>query len=64
MTYWKVGVLASYYNFSSSVNAVVGEYGFPSPDLMIVHRKPPAGRLRSPVESAGFPPWQLHLTEM
>ncbi|KAI1797951.1 hypothetical protein LXA43DRAFT_982766 [Ganoderma leucocontextum] len=41
-----------------------GEYGFPSPDLMIVHRKPPAGQLRSPVESAGFPPWQLHLTEI
>ncbi|PIL31890.1 hypothetical protein GSI_06594 [Ganoderma sinense ZZ0214-1] len=41
-----------------------GEYGFPSPDLMIVHRKPPAGQLRAPVESAGFPPWQLHLTEI
>ncbi|KAM5536248.1 hypothetical protein V8D89_010147 [Ganoderma adspersum] len=41
-----------------------GEYGFPSPDLMIVHRKPPAGQLHAPVESAGFPPWQLHLTEI
>ncbi|EJF66768.1 hypothetical protein DICSQDRAFT_75790 [Dichomitus squalens LYAD-421 SS1] len=41
-----------------------GEYGFPSPDLMIVHRKPPAGQLRSPVEVTGFPPWQMHLTEI
>ncbi|KAI0756917.1 hypothetical protein C8Q80DRAFT_1131127 [Daedaleopsis nitida] len=41
-----------------------GEYGFPSPDLMIVHRKPPAGQSRSPVELGGFPPWQMRLTEI
>ncbi|KAI0361532.1 hypothetical protein OH77DRAFT_1492567 [Trametes cingulata] len=41
-----------------------GEHGFPSPDLMIVHRKPPIAQLRSPVELNGFPPWQTRLTEI
>ncbi|RDX42615.1 hypothetical protein OH76DRAFT_1410958 [Lentinus brumalis] len=47
------------------LNAILeGEHGFPSPDLMIVHRKPPAGQLRSSVELGGFPPWQMRLTEI
>lgn len=41
-----------------------GEYGFSSPDLMIVHRRPPTGQWRSPVELEGFPPWQMRLTEI
>ncbi|KAI0375075.1 hypothetical protein BV20DRAFT_933788 [Pilatotrama ljubarskyi] len=41
-----------------------GEHGFPSPDLMIVHRKPPVAQLREPVELDGFPPWQTRLTEI
>ncbi|KAI0735093.1 hypothetical protein C8Q76DRAFT_791672 [Earliella scabrosa] len=47
------------------LNAILeGEYGFSSPDLMIVHRKPPARQLRPPVELDGFPPWQMRLTEI
>ncbi|KAI0801187.1 hypothetical protein C8Q74DRAFT_473736 [Fomes fomentarius] len=47
------------------LNAILeGEYGFSSPDLMIVHRRPPTGQLRSPVELEGFPPWQMRLTEI
>ncbi|KAH9898324.1 hypothetical protein C8Q73DRAFT_395717 [Cubamyces lactineus] len=41
-----------------------GEHGFPSPDLMIVHCKPPVSQLRPPVELGGFPPWQTRLTEI
>ncbi|RPD55810.1 hypothetical protein L226DRAFT_565047 [Lentinus tigrinus ALCF2SS1-7] len=48
-----------------NLNAILeGEHGFPSPDLMIVHRKPPVGQMRSPVELGGFPPWQTRLTEI
>ncbi|KAI0724629.1 hypothetical protein C8T65DRAFT_714710 [Cerioporus squamosus] len=59
----------STYNLNSpsiqELNAILeGEHGFPSPDLMIVHRKPPAGQMRSPVELGGFPPWQMRLTEI
>ncbi|KAI8990507.1 hypothetical protein BD414DRAFT_483866 [Trametes punicea] len=47
------------------LNAVLeGEHGFPSPDLMIVHRKPPISLLRPAVELSGFPPWQTRLTEI
>ncbi|KAI0669821.1 hypothetical protein C8Q78DRAFT_147308 [Trametes maxima] len=47
------------------LNAVLeGEHGFPSPDLMIVHQKPPVAQLHSPVQLGGFPPWQSRLTEI
>ncbi|KAI0335196.1 hypothetical protein GY45DRAFT_1241152 [Cubamyces sp. BRFM 1775] len=47
------------------LNAMLeGEHGFPSPDLMIVHCKPPVSQLRPPVELGGFPPWQTRLTEI
>ncbi|KAI0778261.1 hypothetical protein BD413DRAFT_507990 [Trametes elegans] len=47
------------------LNAVLeGEHGFPSPELMIVHRRPRVGQLRSPAELWGFPPWQTRLTEI
>ncbi|EIW64594.1 uncharacterized protein TRAVEDRAFT_25727 [Trametes versicolor FP-101664 SS1] len=41
-----------------------GESGFSSPDLMIVHRKPPLPQLPEPAELGGFPPWQTRLTEI
>ncbi|KAI0639478.1 hypothetical protein C8Q77DRAFT_66847 [Trametes polyzona] len=41
-----------------------GENGFSSPDLMIVHRKPPIAFVPPPAELGGFPPWQTRLTEI
>ncbi|KAI0651928.1 hypothetical protein C8Q79DRAFT_67547 [Trametes meyenii] len=47
------------------LNAILeGEHGFPSPDLMIVHQKPPVVQLHMPVQLGGFPPWQSRLTEI
>ncbi|KDQ63601.1 hypothetical protein JAAARDRAFT_29624 [Jaapia argillacea MUCL 33604] len=40
-----------------------GEQGFPSPDLLIVHRISPAKHNQIPLELHGFPPWQIRLTE-
>ncbi|KAH9944321.1 uncharacterized protein BXZ73DRAFT_87239 [Epithele typhae] len=41
-----------------------GDYGFPSPELTIVHQRPPVEQLCCPVELHGLPPWQMRLTEI
>jgi len=40
-----------------------GHYGFPSPDLMIVHDVRASRLHKKPLELHGFPPWQTRLTE-
>ena len=42
---------------------IVGKYGFPSPDLMLVHNVLPHKRSKNVLELHGFPPWQIRLTE-
>ncbi|KAJ3557736.1 hypothetical protein NM688_g1307 [Phlebia brevispora] len=41
----------------------IGQYGFPSPELMIIHNILPNKRSKSVLELHGFPPWQIRLTE-
>lgn len=40
-----------------------GEYGFPQPDLMMIHHVTPQRRPKHVLEFHGFPPWQMSLTE-
>lgn len=42
---------------------LIGEHGFPPPELMIVHHITPHRSPKSVLELHGFPPWQVSLTE-
>ena len=42
---------------------MTGKYGFPGPDLMLIHNILPHKWSRNVLELHGFPPWQIRLTE-